>query len=345
MRTSEAFGRLLQGSEDLLEQSYRQFDKQRIDLDWLQDPNEEPLPLGERHLAGEASLRGPGTFFGKAERNLTLGPARNGWWFNRSDLPDDLATKASVRNVWTTGSIVSNIVLRSGAPNNYVRMVEHTIALRLGLSLDHAMVSIDSGDPPLFNRGSLDLIDAAEQAGIVETGRPARFVTVKEPVSIVSPNGSFLVLRPCEGPLPRLTLDCAVDFPTFIGKQRLRFAVTPATFTTGAEARTNTSASKRLYCQTLGRLFADIRNLGYTNDNILVAAKNRYLNTPRLMHDGVSLEAVWHRAALDLLAALALIDTGRFVGHVESYKAGHRLDVNMVTQLFLHELLVDFIPR
>lgn len=345
MRTSSAFGKLLDGSQDLLKQSYQQFDQQPVDLDLLHDTEEEGLPLGERQLAGEAHLKGPGTFFGKTERNLTLSPARNGWWFNRSDLPRDLATKASVRNVWTTGSIVSNIVLRSGAPHNYVRMVEHTIAMRLGLCLDHAMISLDSGDPPLFERGSLDLIDAAENAGIVETGKPARFVTVKEPVSIVNPNGSFLVLRPCEGPKPRLTLDCALDFPTFIGKQRIRFAVTPSTFKTGAEARTNTSATKRLYCQTIGRLFADIRNLGYTHDNILVAAKNRYINTPRLVYDGTSLEAVWHRAALDLLAALALIDTGRFVGHVESFKAGHQLDVNMVTQLFLQELLVDFIPK
>ena len=50
-------------------------------------------------------------------------------------------------------------------------------------------------------------------------------------------------------------------------------------------------------------------------------------------------EPVWHRATLDLLAALALIDTGRFVGTVASYRAGHTLDCRLVTLLYRHGLL------
>jgi UDP-3-O-acyl-N-acetylglucosamine deacetylase len=40
------------------------------------------------------------------------------------------------------------------------------------------------------------------------------------------------------------------------------------------------------------------------------------------------------------VAALALIDTGRLVGNVYSYKAGHALDVIMVRKLFENDLLV-----
>ena len=54
-----------------------------------------------------------------------------------------------------------------------------------------------------------------------------------------------------------------------------------------------------LYCKTIGRVFADVRNLGYTRENSLVAGRQRYLNTPRLLHAGKSLEAVWHRAIMD----------------------------------------------
>ena len=39
---------------------------------------------------------------------------------------------------------------------------------------------------------------------------------------------------------------------------------------------------------------------------ILVAGPRHYFNPPRLIHNGKSLEAVWHRAALDLLAASKL---------------------------------------
>jgi UDP-3-O-acyl-N-acetylglucosamine deacetylase len=94
-----------------------------------------------------------------------------------------------------------------------------------------------------------------------------------------------------------------------------------------------------LYCRTIGKLFADIRNLGYTTENILIAGRLGYYNTPRLLHEGKSLEAAWHRAALDLLAAIALIEEGQFVGRVISYKAGHALDVEMIRRLYKEKLL------
>jgi UDP-3-O-acyl-N-acetylglucosamine deacetylase len=83
-----------------------------------------------------------------------------------------------------------------------------------------------------------------------------------------------------------------------------------------------------------------MRNLGYTRQNILIHGRRRYVNEPRLLHEGRSLEAVWHRATLDLLAAIALIDSGRFVGTAVSYRAGHLLDTRLITLLYLRDLLV-----
>ena len=59
------------------------------------------------------------------------------------------------------------------------------------------------------------------------------------------------------------------------------------------------------------------------------------------MHEGKSLEAVWHRAVLDLLAAMALIEEGRFLGKITSYKAGHHLDVEAIRALYKHGLLTE----
>lgn len=330
---------LLAGNRAILNERFEAFEQQAVDLDLYDPAPPSPCPV-ERTVAGPAEIKGPGTFFGKAIRTLSFAPwHRNGWWMNRADIPEYLPTLVSIRNVWTTGEIVSNIVLRSGPPSNYVRMVEHIIALKLGMGIDNLNVSLDSGDPPLFDRGSLDLIDAIDRAGIVETDRPAQFITVKEPVAIVNDHGGFLILEPASPDRKALDLDCAIDFPTAIGKQRLRLTLNEEHFRKGAAARTNTSAAKKLYCKTIGLLFADVRNLGYSRENILIAAKNRYINEPRLFHEGQSLEAIWHRAALDLLAALALVDNGRFVGKVTSYKAGHTLDVEMVTRLYLNDLL------
>ena len=106
-------------------------------------------------------------------------------------------------------------------------------------------------------------------------------------------------------------------------------------------ARTNTPYGKTLYCKTIGKIFADIRNLGYTDQNVLIAGKHKYHNQPRIVRNGKSLEPIWHRSTLDLLAAIALIPDGRFVGEITSYKAGHRLDCDLITQLYLKDLLMS----
>ncbi len=339
------FGTLLSGPADAFARAAGHFEAQPVDLDTTA---QTPHPYSGRQttLARSATVQGTGTFFGRAVRTLTVEPhGEEGWWMDRTDLPEDLPTRVSVRNVWTTGQVVSNIVLRSGAPHNYVRMVEHIVALKLGLGLDRVMIRLDSGDPPLFSRGSLDLVEAVEGAGIVETDSPARWLTVREPVCICHPQGAFVALAPCPGPAPRLRIDAAIDFKTAIGRQRIRFDLDTPRFREGSVARTNTSAAKKLYCQTIGKVFADIRNLGYTRENILIAGRRRYHNEPRLVHEGRSLEAAWHRAVLDLLAALALVEEGRFCGDVCSWRAGHALDVKLVTLLYLNNLLVPFVPK
>jgi UDP-3-O-acyl-N-acetylglucosamine deacetylase len=336
--------RLLGGDLESFKRIAAALEEQSIDLDLI-DAHPPPPPRYQTALSEPVRVRGPGTFLGKAIRTLTLEPwRRDGWWIDRTDLMHALPTRVSIRNVWTTGRLIRNIVLRSGSPHNYIRMVEHIICLRLGLGLDNVMIRIESGDPPLFERGSLDLVEAVGRARLRETQTPIRYVTVREPVAMCTPGGSMLALEPASPDRPVLDIDCAIVFDSMIGKQRIRFTLTPERFREASLARTNTSALKILYCKSIGLLFADIRNLGYTSSNILVAGKTRYINEPRLMNGDKSLEAVWHRAALDLLAALALIDDGRFIGRVRSYKAGHELDVNLVTQLYLNDLLEEVKP-
>ena len=338
-------GRLLGGSAAALEQGIRAWKNQPVDWDMLDEA--QPIDLGRSQTTIErtATVQGRGTFFGKSLRTLTLCPTdMEGWWFERTDLPDSLPVRCSIRNVWTTGNVVSNIVLRSGSPHNYVRMAEHMIALRMGLGIDNLLIKLDSGDPPLFDRGSTELVQALRGAGARTAGRPAAFVTVRERVTICNGRGGFLTLAPADPARPLLAIDAAVDFKTAIGKQRIRFAVDPEKFAYGATARTNTSALKMLWCKTIGLLFADVRNLGYSFENLLIAGRFRYWNEALLKHGGKSLEAAWHRATLDLLAAIALIDEGLFVGEIISYKSGHGLDVEMVQRLYQEGMLKPFVP-
>ncbi len=339
--TTELFGTMLAGPVDNLRPAREAFDRQPVDWDLLES-GVAFAPDKQSTIAQPVSVAGPGTFFGKATRTLKFEPTDlEGWWFVRDDLPDCLPVRVSIRNVWTTGDVVSNIVIRSGPPQNYIRMVEHIVALKCGLPVDNVLIRMESGDPPLFKRGSLDLVEILESAGLRETDRPARYFTVKEKVTIGAPNGAFLTFHPAPAGSRRLTLDTAIDFPTAIGRQRIKFALNPGHFKYGSEARTNTSYIKMLYCRTIGKLFADIRNLGYTSDNILIASKWGYMNEAKLVHGKKSLEAVWHRATLDLLAAIALLEEGRFCGHIESFKAGHGLDCLAMRLLYKHGMLME----
>lgn len=337
--SDEPFGAVVYGDVEAARRGYDAFAALPVDWD-IPDGQAVDTSRPRCTIARPVTVRGPGTFFGKSTRTVTFEPTdMDGWWFERSDLHDVLPFAVSARNVWTTGDVVSNIVLRAGPPHNYVRMVEHIIALRLGLGIDNLLIRIDSGDPPLFKRGSMDLVEALDSAGRKELGRPATYVTVKEKVTVASPAGGFLTLAPFEGGKPSLHIDCGIAFHTAIGRQRIRFPVTAEQFRYGAAARTNTTGANMLYCKTIGKLFADVRNLGYTMENIVVAGRRGYYNEPGLVHDGKSLEAVWHRATLDLLAAVALIEEGLFVGRIVSYKAGHRLDVAMIRMLYKNQLL------
>ena len=332
-------GRILGGDEQAIRQSVETWSQMPIDMTLLSEP-QGPVQATETTLANPFHATGPGTYTRTPARTLYFEPTdEQGWWIDRVDQKGQLPIRVSVRNVWTTAR---SIVLRSGDPHNYIRMVEHIIALRLGLGLDNVMIRIDSGDPPLFAEGSKDIVEGATRAGVVDQpGRPLTYWTVKEPVTLGGRSGSFLTVAPAERGSRTLSVDCAVDFPNAIGTQRIQFAVSPGAFQHGAQARTNCTRGMMLYCRTIGKLFADVRNLGYTPENILIAGRKGYVNEPRLLHEGKSLEAVWHRACLDLLAALSLIETGRLAGRVCSYKAGHALDVEMVSQLYIHKLLEE----
>lgn len=332
-------GKILSGTSEEVQSAWTRFHSLAVDEDRSGDAP-APIRTKRRTIAKPVRVQGPGTFFGKETRTIEFLPTeREGWWFDRTDHPEALRVQVGIHNVWTTGQIVSNIVLRSGPPSNYIRLVEHIIALRMGMEIDDLVIKIDSGDPPLFNVGSMPLVEALESAGTVETSYPLSYVTVKEPVAMAAPGGKLLVFEPADPARPSLDLDVGIEFQNVIGTQRVQLTVNRETFRRGAHARTNTTARKKLYCQTLGKIFADVRNLGYTKDNVLIAGAKKYHNEAGLVVGGKSLEAVWHRAILDLLAAVALIERGHFLGKISSFKAGHGMDVEAINLLYRHDLL------
>lgn len=332
-------GKIVFGSAASIDAAYRLFRELPIDETRLAESRVSPFPSVRRTLAGEAPVAGIGTFQGSHKQTLTFAPSEKpGWWIRRMDQPEQLDTQVDIANLWTSAQ---NLVLRSGSPHNYLRMVEHIIALKLGLGIDDVLLKVNSGDPPLFDQSSLPLVKAVEHAGIRETDVPATCVTVKEPVAFGGSRGDFLLFLPAQDGERNLRIDCGISWNTVIGDQRVLFDVTSETFRYAALARTNATRRQYILAKTVGRLFASTRNLGYNERNILIHGKDRYCTEPRFPVGEKFLEPVWHRATLDLMAALALTGAHRFVGTVVSYRAGHTLDCDAIRALYRNDLLVD----
>jgi len=329
-------GRTVFGDSSAVESAYKAFRDQEIDETRLAPDRSCPFPEKRRGLVGEAPVSGVGTFEGGRRQTITFAPSeRPGWWIRRTDQPEQLDTLVDISNLWTSAQ---NLVLRSGSPHNYLRMVEHIIALKTGLGVDDVLIKVASGDPPLFDQSSLPLVEAMESAGIAETGDDATYVTVKEPLAFGGRRGDFLLFLPAENGERNLRIDCAISWNTAIGRQRVLFDATPETFRYASLARTNATHRQYLFAKTFGKLFAATRNLGYNKRNILIHGR-RFYTEPRFPVGGKFLEPVWHRATLDLMAALALTGPDRFVGTVVSYRAGHTLDCDAVRALYRNDLI------
>ncbi len=332
-------GRIVFGSAASIDAAYRLFRGLSIDETRLAESRADPFPPCRRTLAGEAPVAGIGTFQGSHKQTLTFAPSpRPGWWIRRMDQPEQLDTKVDIANLWTSAQ---NLVLRSGSPHNYLRMVEHIVALKAGLGVDDVLLKVNSGDPPLFDQSSLPLVKAMDHAGVVETDAPASYVTVKEPVAFGGGRGDFLLFLPAEAGERNLRIDCAISWNTVIGEQRVLFDVTPETFRYAALARTNATRRQYVLAKTVGKLFASTRNLGYNDRNILIHGRRGFYTEPRFQVGGKFLEPVWHRATLDLMAALSLVGEHRFAGTVVSFRAGHTLDCDAIRALVRNDLLTN----
>lgn len=331
-------GRIVFGNADQIKDSYLRFKEQEIDeVRLLAEGAEYPFSGCRTGLSCESSIDGIGTFQGSFRQTITFAPAEKpGWWIRRMDLPEQLDTQIDIGNLWTSAR---NLVMRSGSPHNYLRMVEHIVALKLGLGLDDVLLKVNSGDPPLFDQSSYPLVEAVERAGIVTKEEKASFVTVKEPVAFGGSRGDFLLFLPAENGDRRLRIDCAISWNTVIGCQRVLFDVSPETFRYACYARTNATHRQYILAKTIGKLFAETRNWGYNDKNILIHGPKKYYTKPRFPVGDKFLEPIWHRATLDLMAALSLTGADRFAGTVVSFRAGHTLDCDAVRALYRKNLL------
>lgn len=336
---------LLSGSQDAFARAYDASQALPVDESRLAPEGWEP-PRYAATISRPAEVEGSATYHRGRLRRLAFLPAprgmATGWVVDRVDLPEQLPIPMTLGSVCRADRA---IVLRSGVDANRFRMSEHVICHRLGLGIDNIRIETDSEDPPLFDEGSMPIVRALLDAGLAEdTTQDLRYISPSSPVVLMHPsNGGFLLWEPARDGSRILRLDVSIDFPNAIGQERVVLDLHPDAFIHGAIARTNCSASEMRKARLFGWLSPEIRNLGYTRENILLAGKKGYVNEPKLLTPaGKSLEPVWHRTCLDLVAALSLMPPGcRPAGKITSFKSGHVLDVRFLTLLFHKGLIAS----
>ena len=166
---SDVLGKVLKGDIEQINKDYSEFNNICFDLN-----EAAPLDMQNNNSCFECTLNssveveGCGTFNGRKKRHLKLCPTdMQGWWFKRTDVSEPNLIKVSYENASTVNyGGVNNIVL--GLKNNsdaVVRLTEHIIALKTFTGVDNLVIETDSFDPPLFDKGSLDIIEAMKTAG------------------------------------------------------------------------------------------------------------------------------------------------------------------------------------
>ncbi|MCF7791724.1 MAG: UDP-3-O-acyl-N-acetylglucosamine deacetylase [Victivallales bacterium] len=339
------YGKVLKGNLNQIEQDFAEFSNIKLDLNLLSEQQgSHELNQKQHTISKEVMVSGKGTFNSKKNRTLKFCPTdKEGWWFKRTDISGQNLIKVDYSNASTANfGGVNNITLSNSQNSDaFVRLTEHIIALKTAVGIDNLIIEINSMDPPLFNKGSIDIIETLKKAGRKKQDKKLKYRSVKERVIMGFGNRGFLMLEPPQKNNKTLEIDCAINYPdNIIGKQRIRIPVTAKIFKKGAVARTNTSLKHAALCKTIGKLHPSTSNLGYNSKNVLIFGKKKYYNTPRLIENNKVLEPIWHRAVLDLLAAAALIPDGILIGKLTSYKAGHTQDVEFIKELYNNEMLV-----
>lgn len=232
--------------------------------------------------------------------------------FRRTDIGADIP--ASVENVVETSYAT---VLSSGGAK--ISTVEHFLAALYGMEVDNAIVEVDGPELPILDGSALRVAEAIEFVGTEESPVRRRFLWVPENEKL-NRNGSMVAVAPSGG----LDILATVDFPgTIIGKQWLKFTLTPGNFLKEiAPARTF------VLREQIDALWAAGLARGGSLENAIVVEGDRIHNEDGLRFKD---EFVRHKI-LDLIGDLALL--GRPVrGFFLAVRPGHTVNRSLVEYL------------
>jgi UDP-3-O-[3-hydroxymyristoyl] N-acetylglucosamine deacetylase/3-hydroxyacyl-[acyl-carrier-protein] dehydratase len=280
----------------------------------------------QKTISREISLDGLGLFSG--ERTiLTIAPAEAGAGitFVREQGDHIARIPALVQNVLKKPR---RTCLRNGTL--HVETIEHCMAALAGTGISNAIIHISGGiggEVPGYDGSSQPIVQAINDAGLVEQDLPITPLIIRKPVQVTQGDATLAALP---GPSDHLEIIYDFEAPEPIGRQIFSFHLGTDDFVTQvAPARTFIFEQEAL----------ELRNRGMgrhlTPRDLLVISAQGPLDNQFRFAD----ECARHKV-LDLIGDLYL--AGRPVyGRILAHKSGHELNHSLVRRLIDQQQNID----
>jgi UDP-3-O-[3-hydroxymyristoyl] N-acetylglucosamine deacetylase len=272
----------------------------------------------QRTLAKSVSCSGIGVHSGRKVR-LNIHPAsiNHGIKFKRIDLSDGRSIPALFSRVVDTS--LATVIGQDGC---IVSTIEHLMATFSGLSIDNALVELDSYELPIMDGSAGPFTKLIKSAGIKNQNAPRFFFMAKEPI-ILEGNGKSVSIYP--GSERRITYTIAFNHP-LVQTQSFSINLSADEFENEiAPARTFGFYDEIEYLKKFGLA------RGGSLDNAIVLDREKILNPGGLRYPD---EFVRHKI-LDCIGDFSLLGMP-IMGHIKIFKSGHQ---------FNHEFLKEFLTR
>lgn len=274
------------------------------------------LNTNQRTLTRPITCSGTGVHSGK-QVNLTIRPApiNHGIKFHRIDLPGKPCVTAHFNRVVDTS--LATVIGEEGC---IISTIEHLMAAFSGLSIDNAIVDVDSYELPIMDGSAGPFTERIKQAGIFEQDRPRFFFVVKKPIELHG-NGKSV----CVYPARETKITYTIEYQNqLINTQTASFLIDEESFEKEiANARTFGFLHEVEYMQKFGLA------KGASLENAIVIDKNRVINPDGLRYTN---EFVRHKI-LDCIGDFSLLGMP-MLGHIVLKKSGHEFNHAFLEKFF-----------
>ncbi len=270
----------------------------------------------QRTLADTVRCSGVGVHSGQRV-NLTIHPAPNnhGIKFLRTDLPDCPCISAHFNMVVDTS--MATVI---GYDGFIVSTIEHLMASFTGLSVDNALVELDTYEMPIMDGSAGPFTSLIKAAGIKELDAPRYFFVIKEPIELEKDGKSVGVY-----PYSSYKITCTIEYNhSLINKQSYSIDLSDEVFESEiSRARTFGFLQEYEYFKRYGLA------QGVSLENVVVIDEHDIVNEGGLRYEN---EFVRHKI-LDCLGDFSLLGMPIF-GHVVANKSGHAFNHAFLKEFF-----------